>query len=404
MENVAENTSIIRKKPFWIPALLVVIGFGTFLSGLVAGHPERAWQAYLINFLLWSAIAQGALLFSAVMHITKARWSGPLAGIAEAFAAFFPISLVLFLILFLGKSHVFPWIGEDLHGKEVWLNVPFLFTRDLIALLILYGTGFAYLYYALGAKYYNSEPDSLLRALLYDRWGGKNADPGHFKRRTTLFSVLYILAFAIVLALIGFDLIMSMNPHWYSTLFGAYNFVKAFYVGLGAIIILAAILHMNPNNDLRIQPSEFHDIGKLFFAFCLVWADFFYCQLVVIWYGNISEETAYVIERTMMSPWRPLAWFIFVVCFIVPFLILLKRSVKMQPKFMLVLCSVVIIGIWLEHLLLLGPELSRHPKVLPLGMPDLLITAGFLGLMAIAVNYYLTVFPEIVPAGQKGEE
>jgi hypothetical protein len=401
MELTAENTSMISKKRPKIILFLIIIGFGTFIAGLVVGPPARAWQSYLINFLLWSAIAQGALLFSAVMHTAKARWSGPLSSIAESFSAFFPISFMLFLLLYLGKDHVFPWIGEDLHGKEVWLNIPFLFSRDSAGLFILYGIGFTYLYYALGLKLHMAEPDGKFRTLLYKLWGNGKSDPEKFKKKAGFFAVLYIIAFAVILSLIGYDLIMSMDPHWYSTLFGAYNFVKAFYLGLGAIIITAAYLHLNPNTGWQIESKQFHDIGKLFFAFCLVWADFFYCQLVVIWYGNISEETAYVIQRTMLSPWRPLAWTVFIICFIAPFLILLKRSVKMQPRFMMVLCILVIFGIWLEHLLLIGPALNLHATKIPMGISDILITLGFLGLMVFAVSSYLKIFPEIETAGKR---
>lgn len=401
MELTAENTLMIRKKKSKIILFLIIIGFGTFLAGLFVGTPARAWQSYLINFLLWSAIAQGALLFSAVMHTAKARWSGPLASIAESFSAFFPISFILFLLLYLGKNHVFPWIGEDLHGKEVWLNIPFLFSRDSAGLFILYIVGFAYLYYALGAKLHMIKPEGKFRTLLYKLWGNGKSDPERFKKGMSFFAVLYIMAFAVILSLIGFDLIMSMDPHWYSTLFGAYNFVKAFYIGLGAIIITAAFLHLNPNTRWQIESKQFHDIGKLFFAFCLVWADFFYCQLVVIWYANISEETTYVIQRTMLSPWRSLAWTVFVICFIAPFLILLKRSVKMQPRFMMVLCILVIFGIWLEHLLLLGPALNHHATTIPMGISDILITLGFLGLMVFAVSSYLKLFPEIETSGER---
>ncbi|MFO8083546.1 MAG: hypothetical protein R6U27_04405 [Desulfobacterales bacterium] len=401
MELTAENTSMVRQKSPKIILFLIIIGFLTFLAGLVVGSPERAWQSYLINFLLWSAIAQGALLFSAVMHTTNARWSGPLSSIAEAFSAFFPVSFILFLVLYLGKNHLFPWIGEDLHGKEVWLNISFLFSRDSAGLLILYGIGFAYLYYALGAKLHMLKPETNFRMLLYKLWGSGKSDPERFKKGMSFFAVLYIIAFAVVLSLIGFDLIMSMDPHWYSTLFGAYNFVKAVYVGLGAIIITAAFLHLNPDTRWHIESKQFHDMGKLFFAFCLVWADFFYCQLVVIWYGNIAEETAYVIQRTMLSPWRPLAWTVFILCFIAPFLILLKRKVKMQPRFMMVLCSLVIFGIWLEHLLLLGPALNHHATSIPMGISDILITLGFLGLMVFSVSSFLKLFPEIEPSRER---
>ena len=157
-----------------------------------------------------------------------------------------------------------------------------------------------------------------------------------------------------------------------------------------------------PGNNFKLESAHFHDVGKLFFAFCLVWADFFYVQLVVIWYGNIPEETAYVIERTMMVPWRYLAWFIFGVSFVIPFFILLNRKVKSMPGFMIVLCSIVIAGIWLEHLLLVGPPLSHSVHALPLGISDLMISLGFLGLMVMAVSFSLKQFPELART-EKGE-
>jgi hypothetical protein len=381
---------------------LVAIGLGAFLFQLLGKHPERAWQAYLINFLLWSAVAQGALLFSTVMHITKARWSRPLEGLAESFAAFFPISLVLFLVLFLGRDHVFPWTHETIPGKEHWLNVPFLFTRDLVGLLILYGLGWAYVSQALGLRGTDKQAKGRLSASVLKWFSRGQPDREQYRQRLNVLSVLYILAYALVLSLLAFDLLMSMDPHWISTLFGAYSFVKAFYVGLGALIILAAILFVRHGEAAGVSRSHFHNLGKLFFAFGLLWADLFYCQLVVIWYGNISEETGYIIARTMVQPWKTLAWTVFVVCFIAPFLILLNRRIKMKPRVMLILSAFVLVGIWLEHLLLVGPALNPHASRMPLGIADGLISLGFIGLMALAVTYYFNVFPGVVPERGSG--
>ncbi|MBW1993192.1 MAG: hypothetical protein JRI77_01930, partial [Deltaproteobacteria bacterium] len=378
------------------------VGTATFLYGILGQNPEKAWQAYLINFLLWSAIAQGAVVFSAVMHITNARWSGPLSGLSESFAAFFPPSFVLFLVLFLGRSHIFPWLHEQLHGKEVWLNIPFLFTRDCIGLLVLYATGFAYLYNAMQLR---SEPGQVqggLRKLIYRGWARNYRNPERVKKKMTLWAGLYILFFALVLCLLGYDLVMSMNPHWVSTLFGAYTFVKAFYVGLGGLIILAAITRIGKGSASGLKPSHFHDVGKLFFAFCLLWADFFYVQLTVIWYGNIAEETHYVIKRTVMVPWNSLAWAVFIICFAAPFVILLNRGVKTRPVYMAILCASVIVGFWLEHLLLLGPDLNPQISSLPVRFEDLLISMGFLGLMAASIAYCLNLFPELMDAKARG--
>jgi hypothetical protein len=398
IENDTKTMQINQTKASWVFFALIAIGVATFVIGLASSHPERAWQAYLINFLLWSAIAQGAVLFSAVMHMTNARWSGPLSGLSESFAAFFPISYILFLVLFLGRAHIFPWLHEDLHGKEVWLNIPFLFTRDCIGLLILYMLGFGYLFNALQLKLDPSQPKGKLRRSIFEAWQRNHRKPEDIKRRMTIWGGLYILAFALVLCLIGFDLVMSMDPHWISTLFGAYHFVKSFFIGLGALIILAAIIRIRQGEASGIKANHFHDVGKLFFGFCLLWADFFYVQLMVIYYGNIPEETHYVIVRTMLAPWNKLAWTVFIVCFIGPFFILLNQRIKTKPVLMLIICSIVIVGIWLEHLLLLGPALSHEAQSIPLSLSDGLISLGFLGLMAIAIGYFMKVFPEAVPA------
>ncbi len=377
----------------WIFIILIIIGLAAFVYGILSPHPEKAWQAYLINFLLWSGIAQGAVVFSAVMHMTKARWSGPLSGLSESFAAFFPLSFILFLILFLGRSHIFPWLHEDLHGKEIWLNIPFLFTRDCIGLLVLYAIGFAYLYHALQLRADPTQVQSGFQKMIFNGWIRNNRSAERVKKKMTLWAGLYILAFTLVLCLLGYDLVMSMDPHWISTLFGGYTFVKAFYVGLGALIILAAITRIRKGEASGLKPAHFHDIGKLFFAFCLLWADFFYVQLTVIWYGNIAEETHYVIQRTVMVPWNKLAWTVFIICFAIPFVILLNKRLKANPVFMVILCSAVILGFWLEHLLLLAPALSHEVHSLPLDVFDGLITVGFLGLMVMAVRSFLKRFP-----------
>ncbi len=395
--------SLKNKRLVIFGATLIALGFLAFIIQVAGNHPERAWQTYLINFLLWSAIAQGGLLFSVVMHLTKARWSGPLSSLSETFSAFFPISFILFLILFIGKSYLFPWASMDLHGKEVWLNVPFLFFRDGIALLILYGLGFGYLFYALQLKTTRQVTGSRLRIFLDQKMGNRQGgdqddhpDENRIRQRMSTFSVLYALAFACVLSLIGYDLVMALDPHWVSTLFGAYQFIKAFYIGLGGLIILAAVVYLTRGESSGLTSVHFHNLGKLFFGFCILWADFFYVQLVVIWYGNIPEETVYVIERTMLPPWNFLAWIVFAVCFVIPFLILLNKNVKTRPRFMIMLAAMIIVGIWFEHLLLIGPVISHESHTLPLGLMDGLITLGFLGLMIFAVVSFMDAFPELM--------
>ena len=335
-------------------------------------------------------------MFSIVMHLVGAKWSQPMQRLAESFAAFFPLSFVLFIFLFLGREYLFPWLHHE-HGKEVWLNLPFLFSRDLIGLLLLYGLGLAYLYYALRIKLDPRQTQGKLRSFLLRGKTGSEEEAEACKAKMKVLSVLYILTYALVLTLLSFDLVMSMEPHWFSTLFGAFAFAKAFYLGLAGLMILSAIFYVAKGAKSSLTSSHFHDLGKLLFAFCLVWADFFYVQLLVIWYGNISEETTYVIQRVMLLPWRPLAFTVLIVGFLIPFFVLLNKKVKSKPIPMIILCSVVIIGLWLENFLLLGPAWHHHVSSLPIGPTDFLITLGFLGLMAFSVAYFLRLFPEFIP-------
>jgi hypothetical protein len=327
------------------------------------------------------------------MHLTKARWSRSMQSLAESFSAFFPLSLGLFLILYLGRNYLFPWLHGEVHGLRGWLNLPFLFSRDLVALLILYGLGAAYTFYAVRLRGGAGGGSGFVAALMQRGWTGSEAAIERCRGRMTVLSVLYVLAYAFVLTLLAFDLIMSMEPPWYSTLFGAYAFAKAFYLGLLALMVVAGVSYLARREQSGVTSSHFHDLGKLLFAFCLVWADFFYVQLIVIWYGNVSEETRYVIQRVMLFPWRPLAWAVFIMSFVIPFFILLNRRVKEKPAVMLPLCTFVLVGLWLEHLLLVGPALNPVTATLPVGPGDVLISLGFLGLMAFAVTLFLRWFP-----------
>ena len=397
------DTAIKEPGPTWktdifrLSAYAAGVGFLFFIFFAVWAPPEKAWLIYLTNFLFFTALSAGGLLFSTMMHFTKATSGHNVAKIAEAFSAFFPVSFILFIFLFIGQTHVFPWVGEDLHGKEVWLNIPFLFTRDVVGFLILYLLGFGYLYHSLELRLKKTIKETPVKNFLFKYFEKSIRTPETIKKRMTLFAGWYMFAFAMVLALVGFDLVMSMDPHWYSTLFGAYSFIKAIYGGFGAIILLVSILHLHPDVPFTVSTSQLRDISTLFFGFSIVWGDFFYSQFVVIWYGNIPEETAYIIERTMTQPWRYFAWTVFIVCFIMPFLVLLNRKIKETPWCMIIISSIVLTGLWIEHFLLLGPNYLHHdPGLFLIGVSSLVITLGFIALMVMAIAFYFKEFPELL--------
>jgi Ni/Fe-hydrogenase subunit HybB-like protein len=363
----------------------VLIGGGVFLIGAWGPQPERAWQIFLVNYLFWSGMAFGSVLFSAALVITKARWGRPIKRLAEAPVAFLPLAFLLFWVLFLGREKLFPWIQHPLPFKAAWLNIGFLFARDGIALFMLTAI-------SLGLVYFSVRGEKKISSQGIEAWERFRDQGKENLRKQAILAPILAILYALTLSLIGFDLVMSLSPHWYSTLFGMYFFTGAFYSAIAALIFISIISVKRFQLGNFIQKNQFHDLGKLLLAFCLTNGDFFFSQFLVIWYGNLPEETRFVINRVNFPPWNFLAWTVLVLFFIVPFGTLLSKKVKMKHGPMLVLTGLILIGMWLERFLLVVPSLWKKPG-LPLGLSEFLISLGFLGLMALSLQCFFKRFP-----------
>jgi hypothetical protein len=185
---------------------------------------------------------------------------------------------------------------------------------------------------------------------------------------------------------------MWVDPHWYSTLFGAYYFIGSFFTGLAFVFIISFIAVRYLGMRDYIQPLQLHNLGKMLLGFCLLTADFFYAQFFILWYGNIPEETGYILDRVRAMPFKPVAWTVLIVSFALPFVFLLSRRIKLRHGFMVILCSVILIGMWLERFLLVVPSIWKNDR-LPLGLLELFITLGFFGIMGLCVWIFLHRYP-----------
>ncbi len=366
--------------------ILLAAGGILFLAGIGGEQARRAWQVYLVNFVFFTGLSSGAILFSAILTMTNAGWGRPLKRLAEGMGSFLAVSFLLFWVLYFGREEIFPWVREPAHGKEAWLNTGFLFARDGIGLLILTAV-------SLGILYYSVRPDRTVSLLP----GSSRAIPEaeglmeKSRRVQTILSPILAVVYALVLSLIAFDLIMSLDPHWYSTLFGAYYFIGSFYSALAALVLVAGIFRTRLGLQDFIRSGHFSDLGKLLLGFCLITGDFFYSQFLVIWYGNLPEETRYVILRVRESPWELLAWTVLIVCFALPFVVLLSRKFKFHPRAMMALAGIILLGMWLERFLLVVPSTWKM-KNFPLGLMEVLITGGFIGLFGLTLIGFFRKF------------
>ena len=361
--------------PFLV--LLAVLGIVAFLYGINQGTPARVWGIYLVNLLFWSSLAITGPAVAGMIQVTEGRWSPSIKRVALTTAGFLPISFVLFVVLFWGRATLYPWVTEPIPIKAVWLNVPFMALRIGLGSLMLYWVAMR-----------------LVKSVLVEDQPGHDT-PAAIDRRFRLASVLLVL-YVVVLSLWGFDLLMSLDPYWYSGLFGGYYVVTSMYPGFGLVTYLT--IRSNERGATHVSPSAIQDVAKLTFALAVFWMYFFFSQYLVIWYGNVPAETRYVARRFFGQPWGYIAWAIFIIGWLIPFSYLLKRLTGRPPTRHQVFKVILFFGwiaIFFERMLLVFPALLRDNTV-PIGPVEVLVTLGFFALFVLSRNWFLARYRPIL--------
>ena len=347
--------------------ILALVGAVAFAMGALSGDARQAWSIYLVNLVFWSGLAVTGPAIAGMMQLTEARWSPGVRRIALTTAGFLPVSFALFVILFAGRAELYPWVTTPVPVKAAWLNTPFFWLRTLGLAALLFSVCYAF-----------------IRALL--RPPDVPATERERARRNRLAVILLVL-WVVTVSLWGFDLVMSLDPHWYSGLFGGYFVVSTLYTTFA----LLSILSIRANaRGFRIPPAAVQDVAKFQFAMSVMWMYFFWSQYLVIWYGNVPIETRWVAQRFFQSPWKTLAWVVFFVGWLIPFAYLLKRLTGRPPERhtpLFVMAGFGLVAIFLERVLVVFP--SVFPKGAPsLGLRDVLITAGFMALFVLSRRWF----------------
>jgi Ni/Fe-hydrogenase subunit HybB-like protein len=364
-----------RPHPFLI--LLALLGIVAFLYGVTRPEPARVWGIYLVNLLFWSSFAITGPAVAGMIQVTEGRWSPSIKRIALTTAGFLPVSLVLFVVLFFGRATLYPWVTEPIPVKAAWLNVPFMALRIGLGSLLLYWVAMR-----------------LVKAILVEDQPGQDTQAA-IDRRYRLSSVLLVL-YMIVLSLWGFDLLMSLDPRWYSGLFGGYYVVTSMYPGFGLVTYLT--IRSNERGLTHVAPTAIQDVAKLTFALSVFWMYFFFSQYLVIWYGNVPVETRYLARRFFNQPWGGIAWAIFIIGWLIPFSYLLKRLTGRPPERHQVFKVILFFGwiaIFFERMLLVFPALLRD-NTLPIGPVEVLVTLGFFALFVLSRNWFLVRYRPVL--------
>jgi Ni/Fe-hydrogenase subunit HybB-like protein len=375
---------------------LVLLGAGTVVVGVMV-NPARAWHAWLVNWLFFTGIAQGAVMLAVVVTITKGMWSRSIRRIALSFVAFLPLSYLLLIPMFFAADRIFPWLHEPVAGKEAWLNLPFLVVRQLVLLGALFTMSLIFARTAL-------RPDlGLLKgrvqgrlaglyAALTRNWRGQEAEEAHAHRALSKLAPALAIVYAVAMTVASWDFVMSLEPHWFSTLLGPYFFMGAFLGGLAVTGITTLAYVRKLDLPEAVSPSQFHDLGKLTFGFTVFWAYLFFSQYIVIWYGLLPGEQSFVVHR-FTPPFAIVAKLVGLGIFVIPFFGLLSVATKKNPRLLTLFGGISLTALWLERYLLVYPSVNLGADNLPFGWQEIGTTLFFAGLLIAALMAFATRFP-----------
>jgi hypothetical protein len=344
---------------------LALTAVGYFLS------PEEALYSYLTAFAYWVGVPAAALILLACFHASKARWMVVLKRSLEWISLAVGAFLVLFIPVALGMDKLFPWVSHrnipeemlhHLHHKHAYLNVPGFLIRAAIYFIVWIGVSH-----------------------LLHSWSARQDKQGDVtlteKQRNFGTGSLPFLALAFTFA--GFDWLMSLDPLWFSTIFGVYYFSGSLLAAI-AIWTLTAVWARGSNLFGNwVTPAHLHNLGKLLLAFTAFWAYIAFSQYLLIWIGNLPEENVWYIARTQGS-WKPVGIFLIIGHFLVPFFLLLSRAWKMRHGFL------VGISLWILFVHAVDIYWLVLPSVRPQSpLPHWTLFTAFVGVGGLAIAYGL---------------
>ena len=355
--------------------ILALVGAASFLWEL-SGDAAGAWSLYLVNVVFWSGLAATGPAIAGMMQLTEARWSPTVRRLALTTAGFLPVTIVLLVVLFFGRAVLWQWVTTPVPVKAVWLNTPFFWLRTFVCAIALVLVAYAF----------------IVRLLRDPATQEEEQERARRNRLATIFLFLWV----ITLSLWGFDLLMSLDPKWYSGLYGGYFVVSTLYTGFALLSLLS--VWTNSRGTASIPAAAVQDVAKLQFAISIMWMYFFWSQYLVIWYGNVPVETRFFMRRLFVQPWQSLAWVILVVGWLIPFIYLLKRLTGRPPERhtpLVVVAVMGLVGVFLERVFLVFPTVSPANR-LPVAPRDLLVTLGFLALFMLSRRWFMARFKPVL--------
>jgi hypothetical protein len=387
---------------------LLVIGLGSAAFG-VATDPTRTAGAFITNFMYFMGLSQGALMLAVASVITKGRWARPIKRMAEAFSLM-TIPMYILLMGFMSfvvltKAHVYPW-AYDLESmpahKHTYFQPMFVLGRLgllnglLVVLNLLFVRASVRSDMGVAKERFGWEPTGLAAMIAgIGGWKGEKAEVEASQKFQVNLAPPLAMVYAVAFSVMAVDVSMSLAPHWYTNMFSAWYFMSSFWSGIIWLGMFSLLFKKQLGLDAVIKPAMYHDLGKMTFGLTMFWGYTTFAQYLPIWYGNMTEEIGYILLRTELEPWATITKAVFMMCFVMPFAMLTSRGLKKTPTAYLLVTFLLASGIWLERFLVNMPGVWMK-ETLPLGVPELGMAAGFIGLLLLTMWSFMTSAPPLV--------
>jgi hypothetical protein len=345
--NAAASPAIIAaidrvRRPALIAGLLA-------LAGCVAGaffSRDAFFRGYLFAYVFFTGLSLGCLAVTMLHHLTGGAWGIPIRRMLESGTRILPLLAVLFIPIALGLKYLYPWARPDevdqdhiLQAKAAYLNVPFFLGRTLFYFAVWIGVAYLVNHWSLEQ----------------DRGGGSS----ELTRRLQLLSAGGLVAYGLTMTFASIDWVMSLEPRWFSTMYGVLYIAGQALNALAFVTAALALLSREPPFEGYLRPSHFHDLGKLLLAFVMFWAYVSFSQYLIIWAGNLPEEIPWY-QRRLSGGWGWLGVALVVLHFALPFLLLLPAGANRNRRLLGTVAALVVLMRLVDVFWLVRPVFSQQ--------------------------------------------
>jgi len=339
-------------------AALAVGGAGALATaGFALANPARFFQAYLVAYVWVLGLAVGSFGLMSIHHLSRGGWGLMIRRILEAATRTIPLLALAFAPIPLGMKTLYPWAGAHAHAHG--FRAAYLTPNGFVARAAICFAIWSVLSLALSKMSLKQDKTGELR----------------LAKRMQSLSAAAVILHVLAMTSCAIDWLMSLTPHWSSTIYGFYLIVGQIVSALAFVIVVSVFLAGRAPLAGRFRTEHFHDYGKLLLAFIMIWAYFSVSQFLIIWSGNLPEETSWYMSR-MSGGWKWFSLGLVVLHFVLPFVLLLSRSLKRDGARLARVAGMMMLVRWLDLHWLVAPAFSEHANIHPLDVTSALALGG----------------------------